>query len=86
MQEQKIALEIRNELGDQQGRGIALFGLGVTAWRMGTFQQAMDYYQQSLALWRGLGERGLNAMGLLDVSLGGLARRARDIVKQTRSG
>lgn len=68
-------LAIREELHDDLGRGITLFGLANAHHQVGDLQESLDSYRAALALFRKLGETRwestvLNAMGLLDAELG----------------
>jgi DNA-binding SARP family transcriptional activator/Tfp pilus assembly protein PilF len=60
---------------DRDGEAAALVSLGVVRFWQGRGQQATDYYQQALALYRGTGDqagqaRALNSLGLADTQQG----------------
>jgi tetratricopeptide (TPR) repeat protein len=68
-------LLVREQIHDEYGRAVALFGRGKTWWHIGELQRALEDYTVSLSLWRKLGEEKwqatvLNALGLLNVDLG----------------
>ena len=51
------ALVLYREVGDRQGEGGTLNGLGAVARAFGQYPQALDYYQQALGIIRKIGDR-----------------------------
>src|SRR5262249_11427118 len=65
------SLEIRRELGDQQGIAASLHGLGDVATAQGRLDDARSLHRESLAIRQALGDKGGIADGL--ESLAGVA-------------
>ncbi len=75
LQSWQQALTIYQEIGDRQGEGNALGGLGVAYNSLGQYQQAIEYHQQALTILREIGDRRgesitLNNLGNAYYSLG----------------
>ncbi|MBV9169040.1 MAG: tetratricopeptide repeat protein, partial [Chloroflexi bacterium] len=68
-------LQLRSGLSQPANRARALNGAGVLATRLGDFSTAQELYEDSLAIWKELGDRArigisLNNLGMLAVHHG----------------
>ena len=87
LQSLEQALVIYQEIGNRQGEGTALTGIGLMYDNLGEYEQALDYYQQSLAIVQEIGDHSsegdsLNNIGAIYRRLGEY-ERALDYYQQS---
>jgi DNA-binding SARP family transcriptional activator/tetratricopeptide (TPR) repeat protein len=60
----RVALDTAARIGDRSAVAQAAYDLGVVSWLRGGFEEARAYHDQSVAIWRELGDRGGEAVSL----------------------